>query len=133
MRAAGHDGHLRDEIDVGERAATQADEPIRVEPLLEILEPMVERVTLALDGRHVQQLPLGHDRGDLGDGDDEHFVALPNRHAAAGRALYSDASYSSIAAVTRDVCSTSISACSSRSCARRSVSRSRALSTGFSR
>jgi hypothetical protein len=40
--AAGHDIHLRDEIDVGERAPAQADEAGGIEPRLEILEPMAD-------------------------------------------------------------------------------------------
>ena len=42
----GIDADLGDQIDVGERAAAQPDEPRRIEPLLEILQPVGDRVPL---------------------------------------------------------------------------------------
>jgi hypothetical protein len=57
VRAARHDVHLDDQVDVGERAAPETDEPRRIEPRVQILQPAGDRVPLVFERRQIQQFP----------------------------------------------------------------------------
>src|SRR5688572_20159117 len=78
MIAAWHDADFCNQIDVGEGAAPKSDEPRRIETALQILETERDRVSVITNGGDVEQFTVRHDRGDLLNRDDHHFLAVAN-------------------------------------------------------
>ena len=59
MRAAGQHADLGDEIHAGDRASTESDEPLRIEPSFQIFQAVADRIALAVNRREVKKLAFG--------------------------------------------------------------------------
>ena len=75
MRAARHHVDLHQRVEIGQCAAPEANEPRRVEASFQIFQPVGDRVPRLLHGKHVEQFPFRHDRGDVLDADEGQLVA----------------------------------------------------------
>src|SRR5438552_8293257 len=78
MRAARHDRDLPDLIDVGQRAATEANELPGIEHPLEVFQAIRDGVPLVARRRDVEQLAVRDDRRNLLDGNNDDFFAMAN-------------------------------------------------------
>ena len=126
VRAAGQHADLHDHVDVGDRSAPEPEEARRIETRLQVLQAVGDGERLVLRRDQVQELALGDDRGNLRTC----TMTISSRRRTGIRVRYGSfaaVSYASMAVPTRTTCSSRISSCSMRSCARLSVSRSRAL------
>jgi len=85
IAAARHQVHLRDEIQGGEGPSPQAHELRRIQPGLQILQPVRDRVPVATHGGDVQQFAFRGDEGNLPDREERHFRAVPYRDALQQR------------------------------------------------
>jgi hypothetical protein len=65
VRAARHDIHFGDQVDVREGAASEPDEARRIQPGFKVFQAIGNRIPLVLGRRQVEQLAFGDDRRDL--------------------------------------------------------------------
>jgi hypothetical protein len=78
VSATGHHAHFRDQIDVGEGSSPEPNEFRGIEPSLEVLESMIDRVTLASGGRQMEQFAVGQYGRNLVYRNDQHLVKATN-------------------------------------------------------
>ena len=67
IHATGHRRDLGDAIDVDERPSPQPNEPVGIEPRLEIFQTIGDRVALVAGRREVKQLAVSDDADDVLD------------------------------------------------------------------
>ena len=81
MRAARHDVHLGDQVDVGERAATEPDEACRIEALLQVLQPIGDAWRSLRMVVMLSSSPSATIEAIWLNRHDQHFFPLPDRNA----------------------------------------------------